>query len=82
MPEENQSAACQVCSYLWKELSRATTAHVELIKQQEHLAKDAPLHQALEDQIQAASARRSTAQDAIKLHMALEHSRSRAAGAR
>lgn len=65
--------SCSACVDLWREYSRATTAHVGLIQQQERVLQGSAQYRQLEELILAASARRRSAEEAVKIHLALVH---------
>ena len=65
---------CSLCNDLWRAYARATTEHVQLIKEQECAAStDLALFESLESHIHIAAGTRERARLAIKRHLAKDH---------
>jgi hypothetical protein len=65
---------CSLCTDLWRAYARATTEHVQLIKEQESPASaDLARFESLEARIEIAGGTRERARLAIKRHLAKDH---------
>lgn len=74
-----QRMDCQDCVKLWRNYSRATSAHVELLNEQGiAAANDLERFRDLEPQVEAASRRRDSDRAAVKRHQETVHGRGKA----
>ena len=66
---------CETCDTLWRTYAKATTDHVNLIKEQEAVAASGQVvrFRELDSQIEVAAGIRLRAQHAVKRHLAKDH---------